>query len=57
MMHCLNCRNQLITDSAYSFGDQLLNGDAGERSVLVKQHPKAVSHVNTKCQTCVILNM
>lgn len=48
---CLNCRNQLITDSAYSFGDQLLNGDAGERSVLVKQHPKAVSHVNIKCNS------
>ena len=33
----------MITDSAYSFGDQLLNADAGERTVLVKQHPLAVS--------------
>lgn len=37
------CRNQLITDAAYSFGDQLLNADIGERVVLVKQQPKEVS--------------
>ena len=37
------CRNELITDAEYSFGDQLLNGDAGERTVLVKQQPAAVN--------------
>ena len=36
-------RNQDISDAAFNFSDQIINGTSDERSVIVKQMPKAVS--------------
>ena len=37
------CRNQLISDEAYSFGDQFLNSEIDERKFLVNKDTTAVS--------------
>ena len=42
MIVFLSSRNQLISDAAYSFGDELLKMAGEERTVLVKQQPKQV---------------
>jgi len=36
-------RNQDISDAAFDFSDQIINGTLDERRVVVKQMPKAVS--------------
>ena len=43
-LHFCTARNQLISDEAYSFGDQFLNAERDDRIYLVKKETTAVSN-------------
>ena len=50
-LHFCTARNQLISDEAYSFGDQFLNAERDERVYLVNKETAAVS------ESCTCINI